>query len=175
MKLLGAEGGDRAQTCISKTPSQTGRVCTENDVIGNRVMFLFPSHNNVCVSLIYAKYACGLVNSVKWVVQPAHTVDLSAGEETVFEGRLFCEKRKCLRVPLPSPASSHLATSGTFLEIILLMSLKWDPNRKLHPWSVASFLCSRVPRCETKLMIWERAWWLVTYCLFVLFHMSQLP
>lgn len=137
MKLLVAEGGDRAQTCISQTPSQTGRLCTGNDVIGNRVMFLFPSHNNACVSFIYAKCARGLVNSVKWIVQPSHTVDLIAGEETVFEGRLFCEKRKCLRAPLPSPASSHLATSGTFLDTILLGSLKSDPNRKLHPWSVA--------------------------------------
>lgn len=161
MKLLGAEGGDRAQTRLSQTPSQAGRLCTGNDVIGNRVMFLFPSHNNVCVSLIYTRYARGLANSVKWVVQPAHTVDLIAGEETVFEGRLFCEKQKCLRAPLPSPASSHLATSGTFLEIILLRSLEADPNRKSHPWSVwlwASILRSKVsvhfvPRHEAKLMM----------------------
>lgn len=64
-KLLGAEGGDRAQTRLSQTPSQTGRLCTGNDAVGNRVMFLFPSHNNVCVSLIYARYARGLVRSVK--------------------------------------------------------------------------------------------------------------
>lgn len=140
-------------------------------------MFVFPQS--------VVKYAWGVVSSVKWVFHPAHRVDLITEEETVLEGRLFGEKWKCLGDPLPLHGSSYLATSGTFpgflvCETILLMSFKSDPNRKLYPWSVVMSLLplrySKHPFC-TKL--WSQVDDMekspMTCCLFVLFHMGQVP